>query len=108
MAEQAREFRLRPEAVELLLKAVEGKGDRDGVIAVARSNDGLELSFGREHKTFDEAGRDAERYQAALQQLTDRGLIASETGERWHVTTEGRAKAEELLSFGQQSLEWDG
>lgn len=103
----ADEIRLRPEAVELLLKAVEGKWDCEGVIAVTKTNHVTSLSFGLEQKTLG-TERDAARYKAALDQLTDRGLIEPRTGEIWHVTADGKAKADELQSFGQQSQEWDG
>jgi hypothetical protein len=102
----ADEIRLRPEAVELLLSAVNGKGDCEGVIAVTKANYGTSLSFGLERKTL-AAERDAARYRAAIEQLSDRGLIESRTGDVWHVTADGKAKADELQAFGQQSTEWD-
>src|SRR5262245_34903195 len=103
----ADEFRLQPEAVELLLSAVDGKGDCEGVIAVTKTNYGTSLSFGLEHKTLS-TERDAARYTAAIEQLSGRGLIEAKTGDVWHVTANGRAKADELQAFGQQSMEWDG
>ncbi len=102
----AAELRLRPEAVELLLKAVAGKGDCDGVIAIAKTDDYTSLSIGLERKALVNE-RDAARYHAALEQLSERGLIEPRPGEVWHVTAEGRAKASELQSFSQQSQEWD-
>lgn len=102
----ADEFRLRPEAVELLLMAVDGKGDCEGVIAITKTDYGTALSFGLERKTLG-TERDATRYKAAIEQLTGRGLIESRPGEVWHVTADGKAKAEELQAFGQQSQEWD-
>ena len=103
----ADELRLRPEAVELLLRAVDGKGDCEGVIAVTKTNYGTSLSFGLEQKALATEG-DAARYKAAIEQLSGRGLIESRAGDVWHVTADGKAKADELQAFGQQSTEWDG
>ena len=103
----ADESRLRPEAFELLLSAVNGKGDCEGVIALTKTNYGTSLSFGLDHKTLT-TERDAARYKAAIDQLSGRGLIESRTEDVWHVTADGRAKADELQAFGQQSTEWDG
>lgn len=102
----ADEIRLRLEAVELLLTAVDGKGDCEGVIAIEKTDYGTSLSSGLERKTL-ATERDTARYQAALEQLADRGLIEPGTGTAWRVTADGRAKAEELQAFGQQSQEWD-
>jgi hypothetical protein len=103
----AEESRLRPEAVELLLRAVDGEGACEGVIALTKTDHSTSLSIGQEHKTLRTEG-DAARYEAALHQLSDRRLIEAKTADVWHVTADGRAKANELLSFGQQSQEWDG
>ena len=103
----ADESRLQPEAIELLLSAVAGKGDCEGVIAVAKADYGTLLSFGLERKTL-KTDRDAARYHSAIELLSGRGLIAAQGAETWHVTAEGKAKADELQAFGQQLMEWDG
>lgn len=103
----ADEIRLRPEAVELLLRAVEGKGDCEGVIAVTKADYGKSLSFGLERKAL-ATERDVARYQAAIEQLSGSGLIESRAGDVWKVTADGKAKADQLQAFGQQSMEWDG
>jgi hypothetical protein len=77
------------------------------VIAVAKTDYGTSLSFGLEHKALANE-RDAARYHAAIEQLSGSGLIESRAGDVWNVTAEGRAKADELQAFGQQSMEWDG
>lgn len=103
----ADESRLQPEAVELLLTAVNGKGDCEGVITVTKTNYGTSLAFGLDRKTL-ATERDAARYKAAIDQLSGRGLIESRADDVWQVTADGRAKADELQAFGQQSMEWDG
>jgi hypothetical protein len=105
--EMADETRLRPEAVELLLTAISGKGDCEGVIALTKTSYGTSLSFGLEHKTL-ATDRDSARYQFAIGQLTGLGLLEPKTESVWHVTADGRAKADELQAFGQQSTEWGG
>src|SRR5262249_54552495 len=102
----AGEFRLPTEAVELLLTAIDGEGDCEGLISLSKTDHGTSLSIGDERKSL-KTERDVARYEAALKQLSDRGLIESRPGDVWHVTPDGRAKADELLSFGQQSQEWD-
>jgi HNH endonuclease len=95
----ADELRLRHEAIELLLSAVNAEGSQQGTIYLMGFDGGANIQAGVRNDFIPQFNRRAEaKYKAALQELEDAGLIQPASDELWLVTDEGYVVADDVAS----------
>lgn len=92
------EVSLMPEAVELLLSAVNGEANRQGLIFATTSNVGLRLYAGNHPNFYTPGDRRSEAtYKHALKQLVTCGLVEQESQTMFWVSHSGYLAADEIM-----------
>jgi HNH endonuclease len=90
---------LRPEAIDLLLSAVNAEGWQQGTIFLMGYDGGATIQAGARNDFIPEFNRRAEaKYKAAIKELEEAGLIQPASDEQWLVTDEGYVLADDLAS----------
>ena len=97
---------LMPEAVEMLLAAASIEGPHQGLITFMRSNLGMYFTAGQNRGPFNDPKdmRSVAKYQHALQQLEDGGLVEARSQTNYRLTYDGYLLADELAARGAQPL----
>jgi HNH endonuclease len=89
---------LLPEAVEILVGAVQGTGSGQGDLIVSRSFEGLDIVIGGGDKYLNVRGqREAAAYKHVVEQLVRGGLLERLSDGQFEVTYEGYLAADELM-----------
>jgi hypothetical protein len=98
-----KEADLSPEAVDLLLHAVNATGEREGSIRVTEFLDGLTIWSGNRRLTIghDDKRRQA-KYRQALKELMACGLLEKLSTDHLELTHEGYLAAEEIMTSHRQ------
>ena len=93
------ELRLRDEAVELLLSAVDAEGWQQGTIYLIGFDGGSTIQAGARNGFIPEFDRlRRAKYKAAIQQLEAADLIQPLSSEQWLVTDQGYVLADDLAA----------
>jgi hypothetical protein len=95
-----------PEAVEMLLRAANTEGNRQGMIIVRQMNNGTTFIAGERAVNTPGERRAEARYRRSFRQLEDCGLVELEPESQsvYSLTHSGYLLADELAARGEQAL----